>query len=327
MISIVMPMRNASPYIETCLNSIINQTYTNWELIIVNDHSTDQSEKIIHSLVHNETRIKLLNNKGKGIIDALKLAYANSKGNYITRMDADDIMPIRKLEVLKKIVLKNPNAVSTGKIKYIGKHLREGYIKYEAWMNLMMENHTHYQQIYRECVLPSPAWMMHRQQFEKIGAFNSNVYPEDYDLTLRIYRAKLPIVAANEIIHIWRDYNERTSRNDPNYAFNTFEALKTKYFIEIDYQPSKILVLWGGGKKGKNIARLLKQHDIKFIWACNNPKKINQSIYGLNMENIRTIFNSYELYQTIIAVANPDDQNQIKKELLNLPNVEPFWFC
>lgn len=328
MVSIVMPMRNALPYLHECIESIINQTHTKWELIVVNDHSTDESLEALQAFSKKDNRITVLNTTGKGIIDALRLAYSKTKGIYITRMDADDIMPPKKLELMRQKLIDFPNAVVTGKIKYIGENLREGYQKYEIWMNTMMENETHYEQIYRECVIPSPAWMIKRDLFDKIDGFNPNTYPEDYDLTLRMYKSNIPIKSVKEIVHIWRDYQERTSRNDPNYAFNTFEVLKTQYFLNINYDKSKTLVLWGGGKKGKNIAKLLIEYKIQFIFACNNPKKINQEIYGLNMENIDTIFESNQSYQSIIAVANPDDQIEIKKTLNNtLKNVEAFWFC
>jgi len=328
MISIVMPMRNAVPYLNECILSIINQTNINWELIVVNDHSTDLSYDVLSEFAEQDKRITILNAKGKGIIDALQQAYSKTSGAYITRMDADDIMPEQKLELMLNQLLKTPNTVVTGKIKYIGENLREGYQKYEAWMNEMMENNTHHHYMYKECVIPSPAWMTSRVLFDSVGGFTSNTYPEDYDLTLRFYKANIPIIAVNELVHIWRDYQERTSRNDSNYSFNSFEVLKTQYFIDIDYDQSKTLVIWGAGKKGKKIAQLLIEHNIKFIFACNNPKKINKDIYGLNMENIETIFDKSTNYQTIIAVANPDEQFKIKTTLKNeLTNVEPFWFC
>ena len=328
MISIVMPMRNALPYLEECIESIINQTYTNWELVVVNDHSTDQSFNVLQSFSDKDERIKVLNTDGKGIIDALRLAYSKTSGTYISRMDADDIMPPKKLELMRNKLIEFPEAVITGKIKYIGENLREGYQKYETWMNDMMENGSHYEQIFRECVIPSPAWMIKRELFDQIDGFNPDTYPEDYDLTLRMYEANIPFKAVKELVHIWRDYQERTSRNDPNYAFNTFEVLKTQYFLKINHNPSKTLVLWGGGKKGKNIAKLLIEYKVPFVFACNNPKKINQEIYGMNMENIETFFEKERSYQSIIAVANPDDQIEIKKTLNEkLGNVEPFWFC
>ncbi|MFK8044441.1 MAG: glycosyltransferase family 2 protein, partial [Crocinitomicaceae bacterium] len=280
MISIVMPMRNAMPFLNECIESIIKQTEANWELVVVNDHSSDNSFDVLKNYAKQDSRIRVFDAEGKGIIDALQQAYSHTSGQFITRMDADDMMPSKKLELFREKLYHIPHAVVTGKIKYIGKNLREGYLKYEAWMNSLMEKHSHYDEIYRECVVPSPAWMMERIMFESIGGFSPKTYPEDYDLTLRFYEHSIPIVAVQEVVHIWRDYQERTSRNDPNYAFNAFEELKTDYFLKLDYKPNKTLVLWGGGKKGKNIALLLQKHGVDFIWACNNPKKIGQDIYG-----------------------------------------------
>ncbi|MFK8039550.1 MAG: glycosyltransferase family 2 protein, partial [Crocinitomicaceae bacterium] len=318
MISIVMPMRNAMPFLNECIDSIIGQTISDWELVVVNDHSTDASEAVMQEYSNKDKRITILNAKGKGIIDALQQAYLHTSGQFITRMDADDIMPPKKLELFLEKLYHLPSSVVTGKIKYIGDNLREGYIKYENWMNGLMEKHSHYLEIYRECVIPSPAWMIERNLFESVGGFTPNTYPEDYDLTLRFYTHKIPIVAVQEVVHIWRDYQERTSRNDPNYAFNAFEALKTDYFLKTDYKQEELLVLWGGGKKGKNIALLLQKHGVKFIWACNNPKKIGQDIYGQTMADVESVFDSNHSYQTIVAVAQPEEQVLIKATLKQL---------
>ena len=327
MISIVMPVRNAMPYLIECLDSILNQSYTNWELIAINDHSTDNSFETLTAYSIKNHRVSVYNTNGKGIIDALKLAYSKTTGTYITRMDADDIMPHKKLALMRTKLIAFPNAVTTGKIKYIGENLRDGYKNYEQWMNSLMANKSHYEQIYRECVIPSPAWMLTRDLFEKIGAFNPNTYPEDYDLTLRMYQAKIPVEPVDELVHIWRDYQERTSRNDINYSFNSFEVLKTYYFLKIDYNSEKTLVLWGGGKKGKKIAILLQKANIKFEWACNNHKKIDQDIYGIIMQDVDQIFKPEKNYQTILAVADPEAQIEIKETLKTLNDVQPFWFC
>jgi len=327
MISIVMPVKNAQPYLIECLDSILNQSYTNWELIAINDHSSDDSFTILQSYSESDPRIRTFQNDGQGIIPALQKAYSKTSGQFITRMDADDIMPKDKLKLFRAQLTLFPESVTTGKIKYIGENLREGYQKYEQWMNALVDRNSYFEEIYRECVIPSPAWMMSRKLFDEIGGFNHNTYPEDYDLTLRMYKAKIPIKPVDDLVHIWRDYQERTSRNDPHYAFNAFEVLKTKYFLEIDYDPNKILVIWGGGKKGKNIAILLQSHQIDFKWACNNPKKIGQDIYNIEMEDIETIFDHELQYQSIIAVANPDEQIEIKKQLSQMPNVSAYWFC
>ena len=92
LISIITPFKNTAAYLEDCINSILKQSYTNWELLIVDDHSTDNSYKIVETFAANDSRIQLFKNKGFGIIDALQIAFKHSKGNFVTRMDSDDIM-------------------------------------------------------------------------------------------------------------------------------------------------------------------------------------------------------------------------------------------
>jgi glycosyltransferase involved in cell wall biosynthesis len=89
-VSIVMPVFNADKYLKATIESILNQSYENFELILINDGSTDNSETIIRSFTDN--RIKLLNNQGnKGLIYSLNKAFSISEGKYIARMDSDDL--------------------------------------------------------------------------------------------------------------------------------------------------------------------------------------------------------------------------------------------
>ena len=101
-ISILMPVKNAESFLTECLDSIISQSYENWELIAVDDGSSDDSLQILKNYEQSDQRITAYRNDGVGIIDALRLAYNYSQGGMITRMDADDIMTSDKLEVLHK---------------------------------------------------------------------------------------------------------------------------------------------------------------------------------------------------------------------------------
>lgn len=100
LVSILTPFKNSSEFLSQCLESIIHQTYTNWELLIVDDHSTDNSYEIVELFALKDVRIKLFKNTGHGIIDALKLAFENSSGQFMTRMDSDDIMAPEKLQFM-----------------------------------------------------------------------------------------------------------------------------------------------------------------------------------------------------------------------------------
>lgn len=108
LISVIMPVYNAEKYLREAIDSILSQTYTNFELLLINDGSTDHSKEIILSYndkriryIENETNLKLIATLNKGIDLA--------EGEYIARMDADDISSPKRLEIQINYMLKHPN--------------------------------------------------------------------------------------------------------------------------------------------------------------------------------------------------------------------------
>ncbi len=331
LVSILIPFKNTFSFLSECLNSILNQTYTNWELIIVDDFSTDKSYELVTKYAKTEKRITLLKNNNSGIINALRLALHHSKGTLITRMDSDDVMHKEKIEILtKNLLLSGKKHIATGLVRYFSSNgIREGYKKYEEWLNHLTIKGTNYSDIYKECVIPSPCWMVYKDDLIACNAFNSNRYPEDYDLTFRFYECQLKVIPCNKVLHYWRDYQMRASRTDSNYAQNSFLELKTHYFLKLHYNPTKQLIIWGAGKKGKTLAKLLIKENISFEWICDNPKKIGKHIYNKLLKPftyIKTIKNS----QSIVTVANTKEQLVIRNYCLQQNKqqmVDYFFFC
>lgn len=331
LVSIVMPVKNTALFLEECLSSILNQTYINWELLAVNDYSSDNSFEILEKYAEADKRIKVFNNNGKGIIDALKLAYAKSSGIFITRMDSDDIMQPQKLELMTADLKQNGKGnIALGLVKYFSKDgIGEGFSKYEAWLNGLTKKGNNFNEIYKECVVPSPCWMVGRENFEKCGGFNSDVYPEDYDLVFRFYQNGLKCLPSNELLHLWRDYPTRTSRTDKHYADSSFIEIKTNYFLQLHYDKTKNLVIWGAGKKGKFVAELLLKNNIPFQWICDNPKKIGKDIYNQKMLPFTALDNIKDT-QSIVTVASPKAQEDIKiyfEKRGQIPMEDYFFFC
>ncbi|MFY0714166.1 glycosyltransferase family 2 protein [Seonamhaeicola sp. NFXS20] len=331
LISILTPFKNTEVYLSECLNSILNQTYTNWELLIIDDHSTDNSFQLVKEFASKDKRIKLFKNNGKGIISALKLAFKNSSGEFITRMDSDDIMMPNKLEILaNNLTQYGKKHVAVGLVEYFSKYgVGEGYKSYETWLNNLTKTGSNYDEIYKECVIPSPCWMIHREDLIACDAFNPNIYPEDYDLTFRFYKHQFKCIPCNTIIHKWRDYSTRTSRTHIHYAQNHFTTLKVHHYLDIDYNKTKTPVIWGAGTKGKLMAKLFLEQNIPFEWICDNPNKIGKDIYGkklLNFNALKNITNP----QSLVTVANKEAQKDIKKYLtsLNLKPIKDYiFFC
>ncbi|WP_242093794.1 glycosyltransferase family 2 protein [Aestuariivivens sediminicola] len=331
LISILTPFKNTESFITECIDSIRNQTYSNWELVIVDDGSTDRSYDLVESYQKRDPRIQLLKNSGTGIIDALQLALEQASGTFITRMDSDDIMAPNKLEVLANNLMSHGKKhVAIGLVRYFcADGVGEGYRHYESWLNDLTKLGTNYTEIYKECVIPSPCWMIHKDDLMACGAFHPRRYPEDYDLTFRFYKHQFKCIPCDHVLHYWRDYPTRTSRTHVHYEHNHFTALKTHHFIAIDYNPDKKLVVWGAGSKGKKTAKILLEHGIAFEWICNNPNKISRSIYGkvlLPFGHLRSWRNT----QSIITVANKKAQKEIRHYLgtLNLRPVRDYvFFC
>ncbi len=311
-VSVLMPVRNGERYIFATIQSILNQSYSHWELIVVNDHSTDDTEKIVTSI--NDPRIKLLNNSGEGIIHALRHAYKNSDGYYITRMDADDLMPQDKLKTMVSLLESRPGSIVTGKVKYFSDEFEigDGYRKYEKWLNERVLNRDWKEEVYKECPIASPNWMVSREDFESIGAFESDIYPEDYELCFRFLNSGLEIEGIDNLTHLWRDHHGRISRNSEVYADNSFLEFKLDMFMKYEYEPDCELIIWGAGKKGKRAARYLLEKNLEFSWITDNPKKQGLDIYGKKLLNRCEIFN---MVNVLCLVLTSQDHLAIKDYL------------
>ena len=331
LVSILIPFKNTAPFLEECLNSILTQTYINWEVLAINDNSNDGSLGIVERYANNDTRIKVYNNTGNGIINALRTAYSLSQGKFITRMDSDDVMTPKRLAVMVADLLnKGMGHVAIGQVKYFSeKGISDGYNRYEKWLNELTAKGRNYSELYKECVIPSPCWMVYKKDLDACAGFEPNAYPEDYDLAFRFYEQGLKVIPSSEVLLLWRDYDHRTSRTSEHYAHNYFLDIKLRYFIKLHLELDKNLVVWGAGNKGKQIAKALLAKGINFQWICNNPKKIGREIYGkilLPIHSLEQLPNA----QSIITVANTDEQQHIRtyfKEHKKRPMQDYFFFC
>ena len=331
MVSLLMPFKDTEAYLPACLDSILNQTYMDWELLAVDDGSSDSSRSILETYAQSDSRIRVFMNAESGIIPALRVAYKYSSGNYISRMDSDDIMEPAKLEtMINSLQEQGEGHVALGLVKYFSEDgISDGYYRYEKWLNQLTSKGTNYSEIYKECVIPSPCWMVSRSDLDRCGAFESNRYPEDYDLTFRFYKHQLKCIPSDSLLHHWRDYPHRTSRTSEHYAQNYFLDIKVHYFLELDFQKHRPLVIWGAGSKGKTVARLLIKEGRPFTWLCDNPKKIGKKIYGQELVPFQHL-ESLKRPQSIVTVANEEAQAEIRayfKKLGHTADSDCFFFC
>ena len=116
LVSIIIPAYNMGKYVDSCLNSVLNQTYTNFEIIIVNDGSRDNTESICTEFTHKYSNVFLLTQDNQGVSVARNNGVALSKGDYILFLDADDTIPPTALKDLMDAARKHDSDMAIGKI-------------------------------------------------------------------------------------------------------------------------------------------------------------------------------------------------------------------
>jgi len=287
-VSILLPFKNAAPWLEETVSSILNQNDTDWELICINDHSGDNGAEIIEN--YQDSRIRVINNESKGIISALQLGLKLSTGNFITRMDADDIMPNGRLILLHDSLLNSARkTVVTGKVKYFAEGiLSEGFLKYEQWVNERIDSQDHYDHIYRECVVASPNWMVRKEDLLDYNIFERLEYPEDYDLVFHWYKNQFNVKSLDTVTLLWRDHSTRTSKNSEVYNQRALFSLKIKWFIKLHGGEKSVAIL-GAGTKGKLTAEILSSHNQPFAWYDLKYGNFNAPINGQMIQDYNLI--------------------------------------
>jgi glycosyltransferase involved in cell wall biosynthesis len=307
-----MPCKNAGPFLQDCINSILQQSYAQWELIICDDSSSDQSLTLLQSFEKKHDNIAVIQNTGAGILDALNLAYRQAIGFFVTRMDADDIMPKHKLKTLVKLLQnKSAKKVATGKVQYFPvDQIKEGFKAYEIWINSLVDLNNHWQEIYKECVIASPCWMMDRVSFDQIGGFGSD-YPEDYDLVWRMFRNQIEVISSADVLHLWRDHPARTSRNSEVYQTQTYFKLKVNHMLMMPEIQKRQWIVWGAGKKGKSLVKELLAKNITPIWVTNNNNKVGHDIYSIILQEYTILPYNDSKLAILLTVSSLDDQKDV----------------
>jgi glycosyltransferase involved in cell wall biosynthesis len=204
LVSIILPAYNCEKYIASSVTSIIEQVYDNFELIIINDGSTDKTASILNSLT--DQRIRILHNDGnKGLIFSLNRAIDESRGEFIARMDADDIATNDRIEKQVHWLLHHPDTAVAGTfIKIIDENgLEKGDWKLDRATCSAKDIRK---AMVRENCLAHPTIMARAGVLRKYKYHHSQRNIEDYDLWLRMLADGLIIEKLPQPLLHYRDH-------------------------------------------------------------------------------------------------------------------------
>ena len=313
LISVLMPVRDGGKQLGIAVQSILEQTHTNLELIVIDDHSTDQ---VIQNLPQ-DPRITLLKNPGKGIINALNfgLKHVLNQTNceYIARMDADDIAYPERLARQLEYQRKYPHISIVGaKVRMVGENLANGYRHYERWINGLTTPEQIALNIYVESPIPHPTVFAHRKIWKQLDGYQERGWPEDYDLWLRAHAQGMQFGKPEEVLLDWRDHPSRLSRQDKRYIKKSFYLAKINYLVE-QCIATKFRI-WGTGPTALQVHDLLDNHQVKISGFID----IAEKMIGRQKRN-KPVLSAWKLEKTdnfiLVAVASRGARDNIRSHL------------
>lgn len=282
-VSILIPLYNSEKYIAETVESALNQTWANKEIIVVDDGSTDNSLEIVHS--YENSILRVYTQKNKGVCAARNFALTKATGEYIQYIDHDDILDLNKIENQMKYISSN--------------HLLETDVVYCAYENFsdnihntLPNNFSHRDKSYlkplelfndmliaRTIILPA-SYLMHRRLIEKAGGWNETLFNnEDGEFYSRIMLEASRVFFVPEVKVYWRtttnSLSKRVSEKFLKYKYEAWTSIielllsnnnsdKTKYactqllndFI-VEFRPENGLWL-------KSIERFMKKNNLFF---------------------------------------------------------------
>jgi glycosyltransferase involved in cell wall biosynthesis len=248
-ISVLMPVRDAWATVEAALESVKTQTFTDWELVIVDDGSQDGTREPLKRFAEKDDRIVLLRQQAKGIAAALQSGSEVCRGEFIARMDADDVMDARRLELQRAFLVENGDCgLVSSRVRFGG--TEAGYAAHVEWVNSLMNHDAMSLRRFVEAPVAHPSVMFRRELIEKHGGYREGDFPEDYELWLRWLEAGVRFGKVDAELLTWNDPPQRLSRTDTRYSVEAFYAMKCLHmrrWLETQAAGREIW-LWGAGR-------------------------------------------------------------------------------
>jgi len=263
-VSVLMPVRDAARWLRETVASLFAQTETCWELIAVDDGSGDGSLDLLTVLAAHDERIRVFATgaERRGIVSALNLGLDEVRAPLVARMDADDCMHPRRLEVQSQALDDDPGLFATTcRVQAVPKQsLGEGMRRYLDWQNSLVEPEDLARERFIESPLLHPTAMMRTPALrEQLGGWNDAGWPEDWDLFLRAFELGMRFRRVPRSLYRWRLHAGQATRCDSRYDEAAFRRARAHYLarhmsMHADGRETWIL---GAGPVGKKLGKAL----------------------------------------------------------------------
>ena len=283
-VSVILPVRDGEAVVADAIESVLGQTFSAFELLVVDDGSVDGTQGIVRDLAATDPRIRLLTQEASGIVAALEAGRGEARGRYLARMDADDIALPGRFKAQLALIERDSRLVVVGtQIAYFPRdRVQVGALRYEGWINSLTSHEAIARDIFVECPLPHPTFFMRADAVDLIGGYRDFGWPEDYDLLLRLWEAGGRFGKVPSVLLKWREGPLRLSRTQAAYDEEAFRRCKVRYLLKSHLEGGRGVVVWGAGPIGKSFARELQAQGGRLVAFVDlDPRRIGQEIHGV----------------------------------------------
>jgi glycosyltransferase involved in cell wall biosynthesis len=285
-ISVVMPVRDAAATLAAAVDSLVEQTDPAWELLAVDDGSTDASAAMLQAYARRDRRIRVVRAARRGLVPALNAGLAVAAGPLVARLDADDVCLPERLACQRRHLDARPAVgLVASRVRFGGDPARAaGYGRYVEWTNHLLTHREISLARFVESPLAHPSVMFRRTLVERWGGYAEGDFPEDYELWLRWLEAGVRMEKLPEPLVVWNDSPTRLSRSDRRYATEAFYRLKARYLARwlAEHNPHHpTVIVWGAGRITRRRAQHLVDRGVTVeAFVDIDPRKVGGRIAG-----------------------------------------------
>ena len=307
-VSVLLPVRDEEPFLAECLESLSAQTLSDFEVIAMDDGSTDGTLAILEAHARADSRFLVLQQEQAGMVAASEHARAEARAPLVARMDADDVALPERLELQVAAIEQEGLDAVGGRVEYFPEPT-DGLRAYADWLNSLVTVEAALRDLWVECPLPGPGLTGRAE----LVSYRDQGWPEDYDLVLRIWERGGRFRNVDAPVLRWRDHPRRISRTLPAYTLDAFRRCKVHFLRRTLLADGRAAVVWGAGPTGKAFAReLLAAGTPLAAFVEVDPRKLGKRIHGAPVVPVEQA-GDYPGTLAVGAVSGPEGRARLRE--------------